>query len=129
MSKVIHFEIHATDPERAIRFYTEALGWRFTKWDGPIEYWTIRAGEDGEPGVNGGLIRRMGAAPSEHAAVNAFVCTIGTDSLDSTLERIEKAGGIIAVPKMPIPTVGLLAYFKDTEGNVFGVLQPEREEC
>jgi uncharacterized protein len=29
------------------------------------------------------------------------------------------------VPKMPIPGVGWLAYFKDTEGNIVGVMQPD----
>jgi len=33
------------------------------------------------------------------------------------------AGGSIAVPKMPIPTMGWLAYCKDTEGNLFGMMQ------
>jgi len=29
------------------------------------------------------------------------------------------------VPKMPIPGVGWLAYAKDTEGNIFGIMQPD----
>ena len=33
------------------------------------------------------------------------------------------AGGTVAVPKMPIPTMGWLAYCKDTEGNIFGMMQ------
>jgi len=27
------------------------------------------------------------------------------------------------VPKMPIPTMGWLAYASDTEGNLFGMMQ------
>ncbi len=27
------------------------------------------------------------------------------------------------MPKMPIPNVGWLAYAKDTEGNIFGMMQ------
>ena len=50
MSKVIHFEIPADNPERAIAFYEQALGWKFRKWDGPMEYWMVEGGpaEDGE---------------------------------------------------------------------------------
>ena len=33
------------------------------------------------------------------------------------------SGGSIALPKMPVPGVGWLAYFKDTEGNIFGAMQ------
>jgi len=38
---------------------------------------------------------------------------------------ITKNGGKVAVAKMPIPGVGYLAYCTDTEGNVFGVMQPD----
>jgi len=38
MPRVVHFEIQADDPEKAIAFYRELLGWQFSKWDGPREY-------------------------------------------------------------------------------------------
>ena len=34
-------------------------------------------------------------------------------------------GGAVAVEKMPVPGIGWLAYAKDAEGNIFGVLQPD----
>ena len=37
------------------------------------------------------------------------------------------AGGTIVVPKMPIPTVGWLAYFKDPDGIIHGVYQDDKE--
>ena len=43
MPHVIHFEIHTNDPERAIRFYKELLGWEFTSWAGPD---AVLAGDD-----------------------------------------------------------------------------------
>ena len=55
MSRVVHFEIHAENPERALEFYGGLFGWKFTKWDGPMEYWLIGTGEG--TGVNGGLLR------------------------------------------------------------------------
>jgi predicted enzyme related to lactoylglutathione lyase len=58
-------------------------------------------------------------------AVNAYVCTVMSDSLDATSEAILANGGTVALPKMPVPTVGWLAYFKDTEGNIFGVMQED----
>ena len=33
--------------------------------------------------------------------------------------------GHVAVAKMPIPGMGWLAYAKDTEGNIFGMMQPD----
>ena len=58
MARVIHFEIHAYDPERAAGFYRELFGWRVEKWNGPMEYWMVFTGPVGTPGINGGLIKR-----------------------------------------------------------------------
>lgn len=125
MSRPIHFEIHADNPERAAKFYEQLFGWSITKWSGPIEYWIVVTGPESAPGINGGMVRRNGAAPAEMAAVNGYVCTIGVANVDDLVSRIPAAGGQIAVPKMPVPGIGWLAYGKDTEGNIFGILQPE----
>jgi predicted enzyme related to lactoylglutathione lyase len=121
MSRVIHFEIHAENPDRAVAFYTGLFGWEFTKWGGPMEYWLIKTGPDGTPGINGGLMRRHGAI--DGTAVIAYVCTIDVASVDACLGKIQAAGGTIALPKMPIPGIGWLAYGKDTEGNIFGIME------
>ena len=57
MPRVIHFEIHADNPDRAARFYTELFGWTFNKWGGPMEYWVLITGPEGTPGINGGTLR------------------------------------------------------------------------
>lgn len=123
MSRVIHFEIHAEEPERAIKFYADLLGWQFKKWDGPMPYWLVTTGPDNQPGINGGLMKRMGPPPVDMQPVNAFVCTVGVDNVDASVAAAVKLGGTIALPKMPIPGVGWLAYTKDTEGNIFGMMQ------
>ena len=120
-SRVVHFEIHAEDPERAIRFYTDLLGWELKKWDGPADYWTIRTGPADERGIDGGLVLRRG--PIDGTAVVAYVCTVNVSDLDTTLEKALAIGGTLALPKMPVPGVGWLAYVKDTEGNIFGMMQ------
>lgn len=125
MPRVIHFEIHATEPERAVAFYKTVFGWEFKKWDGPMDYWTIKTVPDGQPGINGGLVRRHGAAPVEGQAVNSYVCTIDAPSVDEYVAKATKAGGTIALPKMPIPGIGWLAYIKDTEGNIVGLMHAD----
>jgi len=35
----IHFEIHASDPERVQAFYRTLFGWQFQAWNGPAEGW------------------------------------------------------------------------------------------
>jgi predicted enzyme related to lactoylglutathione lyase len=123
MPRVIHFEIHAENPERAIKFYHGLFGWEFTKWNGPMDYWMVVTGPKEQPGINGGLIRRQGAAPADMQAVNAYVCTIDVDNVDTMAAKAASSGGRIAVPRMTIPGVGYLVYCKDTEGNIFGIMQ------
>jgi len=43
MPKVIHFEIPAKDPERAIKFYKEVFEWKIVKWEGDFDYWLVTA--------------------------------------------------------------------------------------
>lgn len=122
MSRVVHFEIHAADPESAAKFYSAAFGWEITKWDGPFDYWLIATGEG--RGIDGGIVARQGGTPGAAATVNAYVCTIDVPSLDDAYAVITANGGTVAVEKHEIPGVGTLAYFKDPDGNIFGALQP-----
>jgi predicted enzyme related to lactoylglutathione lyase len=122
MPRVCHFEIHADDPEKAIAFYQQVFGWEFNRWS-EAEYWLIRTGPDSEPGINGGLIRRR--HPIDGEGVITYVCTVAVPDLDAALGRATAAAGTVAVPRMPIPGVGWLAYAKDNQGNVFGIMQPD----
>ncbi|MEP6920405.1 MAG: VOC family protein [bacterium] len=121
MPRVVHFEIHAGDPQRAVSFYEKVFGWSFQKWEGPMEYWLITTGPDDQPGINGGLVKRRGEIDGQ--AVIAYVCTVDVADLDASIATVEANGGTVAVPKMPIPGMGWLAYYKDTEGNIFGMMQ------
>jgi hypothetical protein len=50
---------------------------------------------------------------------------VGVASVDEAVATITKNGGKIALARMAVPGVGYLAYCTDTEGNAFGVLQPD----
>ncbi|MCL5957712.1 MAG: VOC family protein [Chloroflexi bacterium] len=117
MPRVVHFEIPVDDPERAIRFYEKALGWQISKWEGPIEYWMVKTGEEAEPGIDGGIMRRMGNTVTQN--------TVDVPSVDEFTQKVVEAGGSVVAPKMVIPGVGYMAYYTDTEGNVFGAMQED----
>ena len=85
MPRPIHFEIPADDTERAADFYRKVFGWKFEKWEGPMPYWMVTTGSDGEPGIDGGLMPR----PQPGATT---VNTIGVASLDAILKSIESKG-------------------------------------
>ena len=121
MPRVVHFEIHASDPERAVNFYKTLFDWQFQKWEGPMEYWLVITGPNDQPGINGGLVQRQGEIDGQ--AVIAYVCTVDVENLDASVQTAVDNSGQIALPKMPIPGMGWLAYCKDTEGNIFGMMQ------
>ena len=118
MPRPVHFEIPAENPERAIQFYSSVFGWKFTKWGGPMEYWLITTGEPAEPGINGGLLRRQD--PSQPC-----VNTITVASVDESLKAIDQGGGVCVLPKMAVPGIGWMAYCKDPDGHIFGIMQPD----
>jgi uncharacterized protein len=119
MPRFIHFDLPADDVERAKNFYGKIFGWKFDKWDGPMEYWMTITGDEKTPGINGGLCQRM---PGQTAIIN----TIDVPSVDEYSTKIQSGGGRILAPKMPIPGVGYFAQCMDTEGNVFGIIQMDK---
>lgn len=126
MPRPIHFEIHAEDLDRAQTFYETVLGWSFTAW-GDGSYRLITTGPDSAPGINGGLLKRQGTVDIDAPTpVIAHVTTVDVDDVDAYVARAEAAGGRTALPKMAVPGVGWLAYVKDTEGNIFGMMQEDR---
>ncbi|HEY2444584.1 MAG TPA: VOC family protein [Rhizomicrobium sp.] len=117
MARPVHFEIHATNPEALVKFYVDVFGWKITHMP-QFDYWLIDSGSG--DGINGGMMQRRGPAPGPDAPVNAYVCSLGIDSVDDCVERAVKAGATIALPKMTIPGVGYQAYIKDPDGNLLG---------
>jgi uncharacterized protein len=118
MARVVHFEFGIDDAERAARFYREALDWTIDKWDGPFDYWLVTTGPDDELGINGALMKKSDG-------LSGTQVTIAVDSIDDALAKIVAAGGEIVQPKETLPGVGQIALCHDTEGNTFGVIQPE----
>jgi len=117
MSRVVHFELAADDPTRALKFYEKVLGWTFTKY-GEMEYYLVTTGDAGEPGINGALQKRIEAWP-------ALVNTVDVKSLETAVAAVEANGGTVIERRMVIPGVGYLAYVKDTEGNTLGMMQED----
>ena len=101
MSRVIHFEMPADNPERVIQFYEKTFGWRFDKWDGPIEYWLISTGSEDQPGIDGGLARRTDS-------VVGIENTIDIKNLEISLIAVEANGGELSVLRWPFP--GLVGW-------------------
>lgn len=118
MPRVTHFEIDAEKPDELVKFYEKVFGWKITKWEGPVDYWLITTGKEGEPGIDGGLSKRTDS-------VSSTVNTIDVPSIDEYIKKVKDKGGKIIRQKHAIPGVGWIAYFEDPEGNVFGLMQED----
>jgi predicted enzyme related to lactoylglutathione lyase len=123
MDKVVHFEIPVDDEGRAKEFYASAFDWQLDDNDmggGNIYTTATTVAIDEqmrpkEPGaINGGIMKRSSQTPTP-------VITIGVDSIDDALKKIEAGGGSTITPRTPIPDMGAFAYFKDSEGNTMGL--------
>lgn len=66
-------------------------------------------------------------SPVGGQAVNAYVVTMGCEDFDAIAERILAQGGAVAVPKAALTGMAWQGYFTDTEGNIFGLHQPDPE--
>jgi uncharacterized protein len=82
MSRVVHFEIPAENPERVAGFYKKVLGWEIQKWEGPVDYWLISTGKETEPGIHGGIARKKDRPAS------GILVTAQVDSVDESLKKI-----------------------------------------
>jgi uncharacterized protein len=119
MNTIAYFEIQASEPESAVRFYRDIFGWEFVREPGmPIEYWRIATG-----GMRGGLLKRLAKVPPPGSGTNAFTCSVEVANFDETAERILKLGGQIALPKFAVPGVCWQGYFLDIDENTFGLFQ------
>jgi predicted enzyme related to lactoylglutathione lyase len=118
MPKIVHFEIYADDPERAVGFYSQVFDWQIDRQEAAANYWTVKTGSEDAPGLNGSIMGR--------ANQGTFNVTIQVPSIDECLEQIAAAGGSVVTPKTPLAGLGFMAYCADTEGNIFGIIEIDR---
>lgn len=134
-NRVVHFEIPATDKQRASKFYSDAFGWEMQpqgeEYGGYIVAVTgpqVPTNMD-DMGISGGIYQ------VDKKDVNAYRCVIGVDDIEKALKDVRNAGGKVYTDNkgpdgkdlgeiMDIPNLGKWAKCEDTEGNIFTLLEP-----
>lgn len=111
--KPIHFERNVKDIEKIKRFYSKIFSWQFLQLN-KENYWIIKTGEG--PGIDGGLLK------SEFSS-SSYITVIEVQDIESTIAKIQSLKGELLIPKREIRGLGTIAYCKDPEGNIFGIMQ------
>ena len=119
-NKLSHFAIHVDEIDRAEKFYAQVFGWAFNPY-GPPGFSQIKSNKSDEGVVLGALQDRTFS--SVEAKVIGWECTIAVERIDEIIDKVQTAGGQVVMPKSEIPTVGWIAKFLDTEGNLFCAMQ------
>jgi len=119
--KPTYFDLTVTDVEKAIRFFSEVLGWKFARLPMPYPYFRIEAGAETEFGIDGG-IGAVADAPAAGGLPMTQV-TIPAPDLDAIVEKVTASGGRIVEPKVPIPGIGWYATCAEPGGLKFGIIQ------
>ncbi len=127
MDSVVHFEMPYEDPERLVKFYTQAFGWQMQKLGQDMaDYITATTTETDEnrmikkPGaINGGFYSKKPDWPAQYPSV-----VIAVDDIKKAMKKVAGAGGKVLGEPMEIPGIGQYVSFTDTEGNRASILQP-----
>ncbi len=122
-----HFEIHASNVDRAKAFYSGLFGWSFSAMPGAedMEYHLNEGSDIGmTKGVTAGLMRRIGDAHAPGTPVRDGTMTFEVDDCDARYSWALANGGAEALPPTDYPGIGRCAYVEDGEGNIVGMIAP-----
>ena len=121
MPTIVHFDIAADDLDRAKGFYEELFDWKIEAPPGFPDYYLVETKNlDNKEGVGGGLAKRED--PGQRITVY-----IGVSSITEYIQQLESLGGKVIQPKMAVPGWGYIAMCLDTENNVFGLWEDDKD--
>jgi predicted enzyme related to lactoylglutathione lyase len=110
------FEIPCEDLDRATNFYETLLGARMHRetMEAPMAFFSAE-----RTGTGGTLVKRSFQKPGRAGTMVYLNCD---GELDVVLSRVPKAGGLVLMPKTPVPGGhGHFACLRDSEGNHIGL--------
>ena len=106
----------AQNLDRATTFYETLLGAKMHR-PSPVDPMAIFPTD--QTGTGGTLVKRMFQKPGANGTMVYLNCD---GDLDGALARVTEAGGLILMPKTPVPGgYGHFACLRDTEGNHIGL--------
>jgi predicted enzyme related to lactoylglutathione lyase len=120
--RFIWHEVMTTNPEGAIAFYQNVIGWSLMPWDADPGYRMFAWKHVPMAGVMllPEAARQMGAPPH-------WLTYISVRDVDASLTQAMGMGARTYLEPMDVPTVGRMAVLADPQGATFAVFRPEHD--
>ncbi|MEW6253038.1 MAG: VOC family protein [Planctomycetota bacterium] len=116
-------ELMTPDLERAKKFYSELIGWRFQEQNiGGMRY--IMFTPPGAEQPIGGMMAMEG--PQWAGIPPHWLSYIMVANVDDRARRVTELGGQIKVPPTDIPDIGRFCVIADPTGAVIALFQSKR---
>ena len=124
LGNFIWYELVTSDPDAAIDFYKNVVGWTAADFPhgpemGDFRYTILSAGDRGVAGLME-LTDEMRA----HGGEPGWLGVIGVADADAATGQVAEAGGTVHKEPADIPTVGRFSVVADPGGAVFELLAP-----
>lgn len=120
--RFLWYELMTTDPDAAIAFYRDIVGWGLLPWDQDPSYRMFTAG-----GTPMAAVMTLPEQARQAGAPPHWLFYVAVPDADATVRQAKSLGGQTYVEPMDVPSVGRFAVLADPQGAVFAVMQPSGE--
>ena len=114
-NSVVWWEINAKDGEKLSAFYREVLEWEMPL-DEKSGIWEV-ARDEAAGNIGGGIFTGQGRLPTHRCLI------VQVEDIDQVCGRVKRAGQEILQGPFALEGVGRLAFFRDPEGHMLGLIE------
>ena len=122
--RFIWYECLTTDPDSAMAFYQDVVGWGHTTWEGGETPYHMFTKGSGVPVA--GLMQLPPEAQAQ-GAPSHWLAYIGVEDVEETIAAAEAQGATKVFGPLTVPDVGVMAVLRDPQSALFGVYAPDTE--
>lgn len=113
LGRFVWYDLMTQDLDRAMRYYSDLLGWTYTDFEG-MDYKMIHAG-----GTEWGGFGNPGPGQPSH-----WISHVTVEDVDAAVAKAEHLGGMAQVPPTDIPQVGRFAIVVSPTGAALSLFRP-----
>jgi uncharacterized protein len=121
--RFVWYELMTTDPNKAMEFYTDVIGWKtqpFEEGSSPdkaYNMWVASQGPLGGVMLLPDEAKKMGAPPH-------WMSNVEVGNVDEAVTQVKAKGGKVYIEPQDVPKVGRFAIIADPQGAVISIFKP-----